>query len=174
MVTSPLDAFELCWLGFLGVLSCARRKLPERSRTAHNFLIEISPLIGSDGNAIAVVALKIAGKPLAQMSCPRLESDGLNVTNQYLQATSKTKRLAQERLVDAILPTRSLSVQQANPDSVNPPRQSISAAQQWSADDRFDWSGSPYWTQISGGFSYVVESMVGTTGLEPATSTVSR
>jgi len=30
----------------------------------------------------------------------------LNVTNQYLQATAKTKRLAQENLVDAILPIR--------------------------------------------------------------------
>ena len=29
----------------------------------------------------------------------------LNVTNKYLQATSKTKRLAQDKLVDAILPT---------------------------------------------------------------------
>jgi hypothetical protein len=29
----------------------------------------------------------------------------LDVTNQYLQATSKTKRLAQDKLVDAILPT---------------------------------------------------------------------
>ena len=29
----------------------------------------------------------------------------LHVTNKYLQATSKTKRLAQDKLVDAILPT---------------------------------------------------------------------
>lgn len=29
----------------------------------------------------------------------------LHVTNKYLQATSKTKRLAQNKLVDAILPT---------------------------------------------------------------------
>ena len=28
----------------------------------------------------------------------------LHVTNKYLQATSKTKRLAQDKLVDAILP----------------------------------------------------------------------
>jgi integrase len=28
-----------------------------------------------------------------------------NITNKYLQATSKTKRLAQDKLVDAILPT---------------------------------------------------------------------
>jgi integrase len=33
----------------------------------------------------------------------------LNVTNQYLQATSNTKRLAQPKLVDAILPTGLLS-----------------------------------------------------------------
>jgi integrase len=38
-----------------------------------------------------------------------LRHSNLNVTNQYLQATSKTKRLAQARLVDAILPTGSLS-----------------------------------------------------------------
>jgi hypothetical protein len=38
-----------------------------------------------------------------------LRHSNLNVTNQHLQATSKTKRLAQENLVDAILPTGSLS-----------------------------------------------------------------
>jgi integrase len=38
-----------------------------------------------------------------------LRHSNLNVTNQYLQATSKTKRLAQSKLVDAILPTGSLS-----------------------------------------------------------------
>jgi integrase len=38
-----------------------------------------------------------------------LRHSNLNVTNQYLQATSQTKRLAQEKLVDAILPTGSLS-----------------------------------------------------------------
>jgi integrase len=38
-----------------------------------------------------------------------LRHSNLNVTNQYLQATSNTKRLAQEKLVDAILPTGFLS-----------------------------------------------------------------
>lgn len=38
-----------------------------------------------------------------------LRHSNLNVTNQYLQATSKTKRLAQGKLIDAILPTGSLS-----------------------------------------------------------------
>ncbi|HEX4605396.1 MAG TPA: hypothetical protein VH724_15455 [Candidatus Angelobacter sp.] len=38
-----------------------------------------------------------------------LRHSNLSVTNKYLQATSKTKRLAQEKLVDAILPTGSLS-----------------------------------------------------------------
>lgn len=38
-----------------------------------------------------------------------LRHSNLNVTNQYLQATSTTKRLAQGKLVDAILPTGSLS-----------------------------------------------------------------
>jgi integrase len=33
-----------------------------------------------------------------------LRHSNLHVTNKYLQATSKTKRLAQDRLVDAILP----------------------------------------------------------------------
>jgi hypothetical protein len=38
---------------------------------------------------------------------PYLEADFFSsyVTNRYLQATSKTKRLAQHKLVDAILPT---------------------------------------------------------------------
>jgi hypothetical protein len=39
-----------------------------------------------------------------------LRHSNLNVTNQYLQATSRTKRLAQEILVDAILPSGSLAV----------------------------------------------------------------
>jgi hypothetical protein len=34
-----------------------------------------------------------------------LRHSNLHVTNKYLQATSKTKRLAQDNLVDAILPT---------------------------------------------------------------------
>lgn len=38
-----------------------------------------------------------------------LRHSNLSVTNKYLQATSKTKRLAQEKLLDAILPSGSLS-----------------------------------------------------------------
>jgi integrase len=38
-----------------------------------------------------------------------LRHSHINVTNQYMQATSKSKRLAQGKLVDAILPTGSLS-----------------------------------------------------------------
>lgn len=38
-----------------------------------------------------------------------LRHSDINVTNQYMQATSKSKRLAQGKLVDAILPTGSLS-----------------------------------------------------------------
>ena len=34
-----------------------------------------------------------------------LRHSNLHVTNKYLQATSKTKRLAQDKLVDAILPS---------------------------------------------------------------------
>ena len=34
-----------------------------------------------------------------------LRHSNLHVTNKYLQATSKAKRLAQDKLVDAILPT---------------------------------------------------------------------
>jgi hypothetical protein len=34
-----------------------------------------------------------------------LRYSNLHVTNKYLQATSKTKRLAHDKLVDAILPT---------------------------------------------------------------------
>jgi hypothetical protein len=37
-----------------------------------------------------------------------LRHSNLSVTNKYLQATSKTKRLAREKLVEAILPTGSL------------------------------------------------------------------
>lgn len=37
-----------------------------------------------------------------------LRHSNLSVTNKYLQATSKTKRLAQEKLVEAILPSGSL------------------------------------------------------------------
>ena len=36
---------------------------------------------------------------------PYLRHRNLHVTNKYLQATSKTKRLAQDKLVDTILPT---------------------------------------------------------------------
>jgi len=44
-----------------------------------------------------------------------LRHSNLSVTNKYLQATSKTKRLAQEKLVDAIhLPTGSLSASESN------------------------------------------------------------
>src|SRR5271157_1808668 len=46
MVTCPLESFDLCWLVVLGLLSCARRKLPESSRANHNFLIEI-PLLSN-------------------------------------------------------------------------------------------------------------------------------
>jgi len=38
-----------------------------------------------------------------------LRHSNLHVTNKYLQATSRTKRLAQDKLVDAILPTGILS-----------------------------------------------------------------
>ena len=38
-----------------------------------------------------------------------LRHSNLRVTNKYLQATSKTKRLAQDKLVDAILPSGVLS-----------------------------------------------------------------
>jgi hypothetical protein len=34
-----------------------------------------------------------------------LRHSNLHVTNKYLQATSNAKRLAQDKLVDAILPT---------------------------------------------------------------------
>jgi integrase len=37
-----------------------------------------------------------------------LRHSGLHVTSKHLQATSKTKRLAQDKLVDAILPTGTL------------------------------------------------------------------
>jgi len=44
-----------------------------------------------------------------------LRHSNLHVTNKYLQATSKTKRLAQDRLVDAILPTGDFAEDQPNP-----------------------------------------------------------
>ena len=43
-----------------------------------------------------------------------LRHSHLNVTNQYLQATSKSKRLAQDKLVHAILPTGTLSQSKSN------------------------------------------------------------
>src|SRR6202034_886596 len=43
-----------------------------------------------------------------------LRHSNLNVTNQYLQAASKTKHLAQDKLVDAILPSGSLSASKSN------------------------------------------------------------
>ena len=43
-----------------------------------------------------------------------LRHSNLHVTNKYLQATSKSKRLAQEKLVDAILPTGILSSSKSN------------------------------------------------------------
>ena len=39
---------------------------------------------------------------LSETTC---RHSNLHVTNKYLQATSKAKRLAQDKLVDAILPT---------------------------------------------------------------------
>ena len=45
-----------------------------------------------------------------------LRHSNLHVTNKYLQATSKTKRLAQDKLVDAILPT-GLAEDKLNPMS---------------------------------------------------------
>ena len=43
-----------------------------------------------------------------------LRDSNLNVTNQYLQATSNTKRLAQQKLVDAILPVGTLSASKSH------------------------------------------------------------
>ena len=43
-----------------------------------------------------------------------LRHSNLNVTNKYLQATSQTKRLAQGRLVDALLPTGLLPTSKSN------------------------------------------------------------
>jgi len=43
-----------------------------------------------------------------------LRHSNLNVTNQYLQAASKTKRLAHDKLVDAILPSGLLSASKFN------------------------------------------------------------
>jgi len=43
-----------------------------------------------------------------------LRHSNLNVTNQYLQATSNTKRLAQDKLVDTILPSGLLSASKSH------------------------------------------------------------
>jgi hypothetical protein len=42
------------------------------------------------------------------------QHSNLNVTNQYLQATSNTKRLAQDKLLDAILPSGLLSASKSS------------------------------------------------------------
>jgi hypothetical protein len=44
----------------------------------------------------------VADKPKPR--CDYLRHSNLHVTNKYLQATSKTKRLAHDKLVDAFLP----------------------------------------------------------------------
>ena len=44
-----------------------------------------------------------------------LRQSDLHVTSKHLQATSKTKRLAQDKLVDAILPTGTLPKTKPNP-----------------------------------------------------------
>jgi hypothetical protein len=43
-----------------------------------------------------------------------LRHSNLHVTNKYLQATTKSKRLAQGKLVDAILPGGVLSASKSN------------------------------------------------------------
>jgi integrase len=43
-----------------------------------------------------------------------LRHSKLNMTNQYLQATSNTKRLAQDKLVEAILPSGFLSTSRSH------------------------------------------------------------
>ena len=43
-----------------------------------------------------------------------LRHSNLNVTNQYLQATSNTKRLAQNKLVNGILPSGHLSASKSS------------------------------------------------------------
>jgi hypothetical protein len=43
-----------------------------------------------------------------------LRHSNLHVTNKYLQATTKSKRLAQGKLVDAILPGGELSASKSN------------------------------------------------------------
>ena len=43
-----------------------------------------------------------------------LRHSNLHVTNKYLQATAETKRVAQGKLVDAILPTGLLSGSKTN------------------------------------------------------------
>ena len=56
------------------------------------------------------IAKSIVGTMLAEMGEHQLtirdylRHSNLHVTNKYLQATSKTKRSAQEKLVEAILP----------------------------------------------------------------------
>ena len=52
---------------------------------------------------------------VAPRSGDYLRHSNLNVTNKYLQATSKTKRSAQGKLVDAILPGGVLSTSKSNP-----------------------------------------------------------
>lgn len=79
--------------------------------------ISFSRLIAARDEALDLAAFRhTAGMLLADMGEHQLtirdylRYSNPSVTNKYLQATSKTKRLAQEKLVDAILPTGSLSV----------------------------------------------------------------
>ena len=69
--------------------------------------VQISPVLGVGWHTFR----HSVGTMLAEMGQHQLtirdylRRSNLHVTNKYLQATSKTKRLAQDKLVDAILPT---------------------------------------------------------------------
>ena len=74
-----------------------------------------------------------------------LRHSDLHVTNKYLQATTKSKRLAQGKLVDAILPGGVLSGSKSTPINCSE-KVRFSRLIGWEK-ERIARSGNAYWTQ---------------------------
>ena len=103
-----------------------------------------------------------------------LRHSNLHVTNKYLQATTKSKRLAQGKLVDAILPGGVLSGSKSNRIQYPPKSSFLSIV--WKR-GIIGGYGNAYWTQNGPSLFLEVlrkpfKGMAGTTGLEPAASAV--
>ena len=101
-----------------------------------------------------------------------LRHSNLHVTNKYLQATSKTKRLAQDKLVDAILPDGVLSAKQVKPNPIGL-LSFVTFVFGWGHNrvrNAYRPQTAPDLLEVR--FVSALKRMAGTTGLEPATSAV--